>query len=192
LKEHESVGVSALITAVAASVARKGVPKWDANLFGRINDLSDGLLALAWAPMQAGALGAPLSVAAALAAGHRRTLAARVAANGVSAWLAAKAVKAIVDRPRPGQIIDSTRLRTGSADRGLGFPSGHAAVSIALARDLTLDSPTAVRICAYGLAFLAGTSRIYVGAHYPLDVVGGWALGWFIGDVRATVVRITN
>ena len=156
----------------------------------RINDLPEGLAVLAWAPMQAGALGAPLTVGAVLALRNERGLAIRVVVNGVSAWLAAKAMKRTVDRARPGQAIESTKLRVGSADSGLGFPSGHAAVATALARDLSLHGSHTVKVGVLGLAVLVGVSRIYVGAHFPLDVIGGWALGWSVGDIHNAALRI--
>jgi len=181
---RQSIGISISVVALTAVIARNGVPKWDEELFIRINDLPDGLVVLAWAPMQAGALAAPLAVAAVLAARNQRPLASRIATNGVSTWLAAKLLKQIADRARPAEAVGSTKIRIGSADSGLGFPSGHAAVATVLARDLSLHASPAARTFAYGLVFLVGVSRVYVGAHYPLDVLGGWALGWFRGDVR--------
>jgi undecaprenyl-diphosphatase len=65
----------------------------------------------------------------------------------------------------------------GSADNGLGYPSGHAAVAIALVSALPEPSHRSWKVAGALLALTVGVSRIYVGAHYPLDVIGGWALG---------------
>ena len=56
------------------------------------------------------------------------------------------------------------------------FPSGHAATSFACAATLAWLTPLSP-IVLYGLAALIAISRVYVGVHYPLDVVGGAALG---------------
>jgi membrane-associated phospholipid phosphatase len=124
---------------------------------------------------------------------NQRDLEIRVATNGVAAWLAAKLVKRIVGRARPAEASPSVgTLRIGSADDGFGFPSGHAAVATALARDLSRHGSTEVKVFVCGLACLVGASRIYVGAHYPLDIIGGWALGWFVGDVHTIIADIVS
>ena len=56
------------------------------------------------------------------------------------------------------------------------FPSGHATVSFACATVLALAVPR-LRVPLYALATLISLSRVYVGVHYPLDVLAGAALG---------------
>jgi undecaprenyl-diphosphatase len=130
--------------------------------------------------MQAGTLGA-VFVAAGLALVARRWRLARdLVASGTLAWLGAKAVKTFVKRGRPSMLLHGVVVR-GAAATGLGFPSGHTAVAAALA---TAAAPylgrRARRISWCGVGIVAIT-RIYVGAHFPLDTVGGAALGWVIG-----------
>lgn len=168
-------------------MARSGVPAWDTKGFQRINALPDALAPLLWGPMQAGALGAPLVVGAALLGRGRTREAVRTATTGAAAWGLAKVVKKAVGRGRPGDHIEGTILRLGSADNGLGFPSGHAAVAISMVAAITTGRHAGWRVAGFSLAAVVGASRIYVGAHYPLDVVGGYALGALIADCYRTI-----
>lgn len=105
------------------------------------------------------------------------------------AWIAAFAgggaleriLKTTVDRTRP-------RFNTSSLDeQSLSFPSGHAMISLLgvgmLVYVLTVPGPVsgAKRHVLIGLAvsfiLAVGISRVYLSAHYPMDVIGGWAAG---------------
>lgn len=180
------------VAGITARIARSGTPPWDAAVFRSLNGLPDALAPIAWVPMQAGALASPLAAGAGIAWRGDRRRGLRIAATGATAWGGAKVLKRAVGRGRPGDHLDDVTLRLGSADVGLGFPSGHAAVAAGIAASWGADR-TAIRV---GLASLAGTvglARIYVGAHYPLDVLGGWAMGLALGEavryLDATVAR---
>ncbi|OGU67481.1 MAG: hypothetical protein A3H45_07305 [Ignavibacteria bacterium RIFCSPLOWO2_02_FULL_55_14] len=84
-------------------------------------------------------------------------------------------IKSFVDRPRPCQELAEVRMLVDCGP-GKSFPSSHAVNSFAGAIVLGFFFP---RVLWYllGYAFLVAYSRIYVGAHYPFDVLGGAALG---------------
>ena len=65
------------------------------------------------------------------------------------------------------------------------FPSGHATTSFACAATLARFAPRRIAVLLYVLAALIAYSRVYVGVHYPLDVLGGAVLGLLI----ATALR---
>ncbi len=67
------------------------------------------------------------------------------------------------------------------------FPSGHAATSFACAATLARFVPRRVAVLLYALAALIAFSRVYVGVHYPLDVLAGALLGLGV----ATALRLS-
>lgn len=110
-----------------------------------------------------------------------RRAALTVAAGGFIAWYMAKFVKALVERGRPGDVLETVRLFGGEVFGGFGFPSGHATVAAACATILYFQVDRKYRKYLLWLVFLVGLSRMYLGAHFPLDIIGGWALGAMIG-----------
>lgn len=98
-----------------------------------------------------------------------------------ASWLltlgATTALKATVRRPRPYQAHPS-ELRCLQPVRDPSFPSGHTSLCFATATTLTLMYPRwYVMVPAYLWAAGVGYSRMYIGAHYPTDVVAGAILG---------------
>ena len=169
------LGIGGLL-GTAAAVRRDRVGPREAKVFLAVNGLTDALYPAAWVVMQAGAFGAvPVASASAWLTGDR-ALAGRLLAGGTAAWALSKLVKQVVHRPRPAALLPGTRGR-GRDATGLGYLSGHAAVATALgAAALPRLRPTG-RAIALNVIPLVGMTRIYVGAHLPLDVAGGAALG---------------
>jgi undecaprenyl-diphosphatase len=110
----------------------------------------------------------------------KRSAALFVIASIVGALILSFAIKAGIERPRPDLVPHGTAVYTAS------FPSGHA--TGAAATYLTLGALLArfqarrwVKIYLLGLAVtltvLIGLSRVYLGVHWPSDVLAGWTLG---------------
>jgi len=94
--------------------------------------------------------------------------------------------KEVIERPRPAGLVEGLHLREHA--RGFGFPSGHTTMACALAAVLHPLLPRRTRWVAWVLALAVGVARMHVGAHWPMDVVGGVALGVAIASAAWMVV----
>ncbi len=176
-------GASAV--AWSARIARNGeVPPAEARVFRAVNDAPDALHPILWPVMQAGSLGAVFAAATAVGRRHGVPAAGLIAAVGTAVWGGVKLVKPAVGRGRPAALLPDVRVR-GADQSGLGYPSGHAAVALTLAVLATRTGRG--RTAGLAVAALTGAARMYVGAHLPLDVVGGYG----IGLLAATATRVT-
>ena len=133
-----------------------------------------------WLLMQAGNVAAvPVAALGALLA-RRPRLAAGLLVAGALTYAGAKVVKQFVTRGRPATLVDDVEFH-GAVARGLGFVSGHAGVAVALAVVAFPYLGRRARWVVGGLAAFVCVARVYVGAHLPLDIVGGAALGLLVG-----------
>jgi undecaprenyl-diphosphatase len=139
-----------------------------------------------WLMMQAGSLGAVGVAALAAERSGRRPLALALGTAGTATWGGAKVVKRFFGRGRPPDHIDGCTVR-GRPASGLGFPSGHAAVSMTLATIAAPELSKPARVAAFGTATITALGRIYVGAHLPADVVGGMGMGLVAGALTNAV-----
>lgn len=99
----------------------------------------------------------------------------------VIAGVLVQGMKKIVNVPRPLAVFDPGMFaHWGPAYKAVSFPSGHAAAIFALAGIwiMGLERASPVRALLLGLAVLVSLSRIMVGVHWPLDVLGGMLAGW--------------
>ncbi len=73
-----------------------------------------------------------------------------------------------------------------------GFVSSHAANSVGLTTFMMMilpDGNKKIRIALIAYVLLLGYSRIYLGAHYPLDILGGWIVGFVLGFTIAKLLQ---
>lgn len=98
---------------------------------------------------------------------------ATLAADGLSYLL-----RQWIGRDRPPLVYEDPRPLVGLPHSG-AFPSGHAASAFAAATVIAWASRR-LAVPAYLLAALVAWSRVYVGVHWPLDVIGGAALGTLV------------
>jgi glycosyltransferase 2 family protein len=172
----------AILLACTATVRPDQVGVLETDLFRLFNDLPTALYPAFWLVMQGGNVFAVVVASLVVAATRRFWLAANLAITGIGVWLAARWIKEEVGRGRPDDLLDDVHIR-GGQDSGLGFVSGHAAVAVAIATLIAPYLGRRARWIAIAWAVAVCVSRMYVGVHLPLDVVGGAALGWAAGSL---------
>jgi undecaprenyl-diphosphatase len=178
------------VALTAASVHPDRVSEGEEQVFRLVNDLPDCMYRPLWLVMQLGALGtAPAAAAAAWELGDRR-LASRLLIAGSATWALSKLVKRQIRRPRPGVLLHGTHRR-GPEASGLGYLSGHAGVAMALGVAALPSCGPMGRLAILVLVPAIGLARIYVGAHLPLDVIGGAALGLGVEAAVLLYQRVT-
>jgi len=119
-----------------------------------------------------------------------RRLAIEVIFGTLILWLLVEMIKALSDRERPFLTYGETRI-IGWRERGDSFPSGHTAQVFFLMTLFIHYFQLGVVAAAglYAIAALVGFTRIYVGAHYPRDVLAGVVLGSVWGLLAMLVNR---
>jgi undecaprenyl-diphosphatase len=189
----------ALLAVAALAVLTPGV------MAGRTTPFDEGVLrwmdgrahpTLDRAALEVTALGDAVVVAAiALVAGTllwllgRRAYAMLLAAAVGGAWGLASVLKLVLDRPRPRVFEWGTHEVTSSS-----YPSGHATLSMVLLAALVYiihrlsarrGTVIAALLVAGGAVLLVGASRLYLGVHYPSDVLAGYGVGFSWATVCA-------
>lgn len=184
-----ALGIAVLVVATTAAIAHGGtVSAPEAWVFHRINDLPDALFRPMWLLQFAGLLLTPV-VPLLVALWFRRWRLAAALALLVP-------LKLLVERALIKQLVDRRRPATSICDRDLSclhlrgdvpigtpsFPSGHAVIVWGIVWLVLPYLPRRwMRGTAIGIGVGVMVARVYLGAHNPLDVVCGAALGIVVG-----------
>lgn len=119
----------------------------------------------------------------------RRPYAVGLAATLAGAAVTGYVMKILVARLRPGGLIPST------IETSFSFPSGHSIASIALYGFIAFllcklypEKKAAIIAAAVATIFIVGFSRLYLGVHFPSDVIAGYLIGglWLLLGIEIT------
>jgi len=158
----------------------------EVTVFRIFNGLPSLIYWPAWLVMQLGNLIAVPAVAIVALLFRRYRLAIASVIVGVGKWYSSRLLKDVFLRERPASVISDVVLRDAPA-AGQAFVSGHAVIAVGLAVVVHAHVSRRWQVVVWAAALLVCVARVYVGAHLPLDVVGGAAAGWAIGTAANLV-----
>ena len=181
---------TALTALCSWTVSSGDVGPVEEAVFDWVNHWPDWLEEPLYAFQLLGVLGMPLLVAIpALVLRRWRLVLALALLVPLKLLVHGEVVKGLVQRQRPGSILSDVVLRDVPS-AGVAYPSGHAVITAGI---VVLLAPYVRRrwlAVLVVLALLNSVARVYLGAHAPLDVVGGAAVGAAIGATLNLLVGV--
>ncbi len=163
----------------AVFVAIKGVIQMEIDFFNLINGVSLNLGLPLKIIMLSGTIygvGAAVLIAFLL---RKKKIAIDLLFGGGLIFVLTQSLKILIGRVRPVGLIEPVLREVNTL--GLGFPSGHTAILTTMALIVTPYMKKKYRKYVWIFVALIAIGRIYVGAHFPFDVVGGFFIGAFVG-----------
>jgi undecaprenyl-diphosphatase len=187
-----AIAVGAAVFVPAAAIASSGrVGPLEADVFHLVNGMPDVLYPAANVAQFAGvlAIGPIVAVIAVLARRPRLAIAALVV-TGLKLLVERAVIWPNIYRARPGTSTPDAIVRGNTPTDGPAFVSGHLILVTALAWVVTPYLRGRWRIAPWIVVGVVGWARMYLGAHNPLDVTGGAAMGLILGGVVNLLVGV--
>jgi membrane-associated phospholipid phosphatase/predicted MFS family arabinose efflux permease len=176
-----ALALLAVVPVLAVLVSQTGLHRLDERLYSAINGLGPGPDIL-WTILDPHTrnylilLGIAFAVAIPAGVWRSASTVSRVFLSAVVAWALLEAMYQVYNRDRPEEVLADASLNGHTWARLESFPSGHMAITAALAVALALAFPR-LRGLLYAYIAAVAFTRVFFGAHFPLDTVAGTALG---------------
>lgn len=113
---------------------------------------------------------------------------AAAASLAIATILGVGVLKPLIARPRP--FVSHPAIQALITESGYSFPSGHAITAFANATAIAAMTKKSYSIPLFALAALIGFSRIYLGVHYPGDILAGAVLGILSGIAVCKLIQV--
>jgi MFS family permease len=176
-----ALGLLAVVPALWFLITQTAVHEADEWLYGVVNGLGPGpdfLWSLLDPHTRNYLILIALAIGAAAVTNMRRVprIFGLVLGSALLSWGLLEVVYSVYDRARPEEVLEDASLNGHSWGHLNSFPSGHMAITAALAVAVALAFPR-LRSVLFAYVAAVAFTRVMFGAHFPLDVVAGTALG---------------
>lgn len=188
-KRPETRLALAIILFVVSLLASRGekLNNWETEIFDVVYRLPDFLYPLFLLITQLGGVAAAFIVLIVSLFKNKILIFARLLMSSTLAYTLAEIAKNFVGRARPFELMNGV-INKDYLVKGSGFPSGHMALVTALSLTLIGYLPRKYRWVIPSAIIGVAISRIYLGVHAPLDIIGGFAIGWFCAEIVRFVI----
>jgi glycosyltransferase 2 family protein len=166
----------ALFVVSAILVSDNRMAAWEKTVFNAVYGLPNGFTPIFLMFTQLGNITILLALAVIMLIKKHYSIVIRMLMAGLLAEILAHIGKGLVGRPRPIAYIADLVLRDPTY--GVGFPSGHTAVATAIALVSWHYLPKGYKWVTPVWITGVALSRMYLGVHAPMDLIGGFAIGW--------------
>lgn len=150
---------------------------WEISLFQSVYGLPDFLHPIFFVVTQFGSIYVLALLLVLYLVKRHYHIVLRLLLTGTLAYLISGVAKDLWGRARPTELLFNV-VNLDYTVRGPGFPSGHMALATALAFTLGHYLPKKYHWVPIVWIIGVGLSRMYLGVHAPLDILGGFAIGW--------------
>lgn len=180
------VGVVAVLMVVfmwaTSQASQRNLPIWEEHLFYDIYNLPYILAPIFLVITMLGSTWMVLAVTAVAWLARKKRLALFIILTAAVAYGIVQLGKVLIARPRPEQLLPDVTAREPFVS-GFGYPSAHAAIAMVIGLAILPYIAKRYRWLVVAGILFVGISRVYLGVHFPLDVLGGFLIGGMIGGL---------